>query len=47
MGGQEFVVARWGESEVAEGALVDADYVGVPEGDVGKVFGYDFLAFAG
>jgi len=46
MGGQEFVVAGWGESEVAESA-VDADYVGVPEGDVGEIFGYDFLDFAG
>jgi hypothetical protein len=41
------VVAGRGESEFAEGALVDADYVGVPEGNIGQVFGYDFLDLAG
>jgi hypothetical protein len=45
--GQESVVAGRGESEFAEGALVDADYVGVPEGNIGQVFGYDFLDLAG
>jgi hypothetical protein len=39
--------APGGEGEVTQVALVDADYVGVPEGDVGQVFGYDFSDLAG
>lgn len=45
--GEEFLVAGGREGEVAEGAAVDADYVGVPEGEIRKVFGGEFLSFAG
>jgi hypothetical protein len=38
-GGEELVVAGGGEREIAETFGVDGDYVGVPEGDVGEIFG--------
>jgi hypothetical protein len=39
VGGEELVVAGGGEREIAEAFGVDGDYVGVPEGDVGKICG--------
>lgn len=44
---QEFVVACRRENQLAQRALVDADYVRVPQRDVGEIFGYYFLDFAG
>jgi hypothetical protein len=45
-GGQEVVVAGRGELQVAYFAAVDGDYVSEPHGDVGQLFGDDFLHFA-
>ena len=36
-GGEKFIVSGGGELKVAEAALVDADDVVVPEGDVGEI----------
>ena len=43
---RKVVFAGGGELQVAYFATVDGDYVSEPHGDVGQLFGDDFLRFA-